>query len=255
MVRMFDLLIIGFGGIIGTGLLAQPDLTYYFEQGNAAYRQQDYAAAIDWYQKILEQGYESPEVYFNLGNCHFKRGEVGKAILYFEKAQKLAPDDADIAFNLELTRLRIIDRVDVPPRFFLFQWWDTIKYFWTPAQWARVFLALWMGFFFLGVVYLYVSREQIRQWVKSLLWILGMMAVMAGYFFVVNAREDSRRIQAIVMGPSVTVYSAPEENSTEMFIIHEGLKVEVKEQRAGWAKIVLPDGKQGWIREEQLAVI
>ncbi|NOX37136.1 MAG: tetratricopeptide repeat protein [Calditrichaeota bacterium] len=236
-------------------IAAQSGIGYYFEQGNAAYRQQDYAAAIEWYQKILEMGYESPEVYFNLGNCYFKQNDIGRAILYYEKARRLAPDDPDVAFNLELTNLKVIDRVELPPRFFLFEWWDAVKYFWTPAQWARLFMIFWIGFFLLAGVSLYLSRERLRRLVKTGLWVLGILVLLSGYFLWVNAREEARRIQAVVLQPSVTVYSAPEENSTEIFIVHEGLKVDVKEQRGDWARIVLPDGKQGWIRKEQLGII
>ena len=43
-----------------------------FNQGNSAYQNQDFEAALTAYSSILETGFESADLFYNTGNCHFK---------------------------------------------------------------------------------------------------------------------------------------------------------------------------------------
>ncbi len=56
------------------------------------------------------------------------------------------------------------------------------------------------------------------------------------------------RNEAIVLAPSVTVRSTPSESGTSLFILHEGRKVEIKDNSMReWKEIRLEDGKVGWV--------
>lgn len=51
------------------------------------------------------------------------------------------------------------------------------------------------------------------------------------------------RSDAIIMTPSVTVKSTPNESGTDLFIIHEGRKVSIKDNSMKeWKEIKLEDG-------------
>ena len=54
--------------------------------------------------------------------------------------------------------------------------------------------------------------------------------------------------QAIVFSSSVTVKSGPVEQSSSLFVIHDGTKVNVLENSNGWMKISLLNGNIGWIK-------
>ena len=57
---------------------------------------------------------------------------------------------------------------------------------------------------------------------------------------------DSRA--AIVTAPSVSVKSSPSDRSTDLFLIHEGSKVEILDASMGeWMEVKFEEGKQGWI--------
>ncbi len=59
--------------------------------------------------------------------------------------------------------------------------------------------------------------------------------------------ELLNRNNAIVLTPSVTVRSTPSESGTSLFILHEGRKVEIKDNSMReWKEIRLEDGKVGW---------
>ena len=67
---------------------------------------------------------------------------------------------------------------------------------------------------------------------------------------------DVFRNEAIVMNPSVTVRSTPSESGTSLFILHEGRKVNVKDNSMKeWKEIHLEDGKVGWVPASAIEVI
>ena len=59
----------------------------------------------------------------------------------------------------------------------------------------------------------------------------------------------------IVTTPSVNVKSEPQESGTTLYVIHEGLKVELLNEMGEWSNISLPDKKQGWIKTKFLMPI
>ena len=52
---------------------------------------------------------------------------------------------------------------------------------------------------------------------------------------------------AIVFEPVVTGTSSPGTGGNELFVIHEGTKVEVIDKLGEWYEIKLSDGTVGWI--------
>ncbi len=235
--------------------LGAQDFNELFQNANQAYRAQAFDEAIELYMKILSEGYHSKEIYFNLGNCYFRLNQIGEAILYYEKALKINPQDNDIRYNLELANLRVIDRIELPPQFILFQWWDNLKLFFSIDQLTRL-IAL---FFFAAIVslilWLFVKRYRIRRWFLMICTLFGLVTIFWVYILVVRVREYNSFRQAIVLPYTVTIMSAPDENSTDVFLLHEGVKVHLEEQRGDWVKISLPDGKSGWLRSDNLGII
>ena len=52
------------------------------------------------------------------------------------------------------------------------------------------------------------------------------------------------------MAPSSIVKSEPNESSTNLFLIHEGLKVQLLESDNNWTEVKMPDGNVGWLKNE-----
>ena len=67
---------------------------------------------------------------------------------------------------------------------------------------------------------------------------------------VINSTSD-----AIITDVVVTAKSSPDDSGTDLFRIHEGLKVSVKDKSLDWVEIRLSDGRVGWIKAEALEVI
>lgn len=66
------------------------------EEADQAYQANDFAAAIEKYEAILNTEGESADVYYNLGNSYYKEKNIAKAVLNYERALLLNPGDADI---------------------------------------------------------------------------------------------------------------------------------------------------------------
>ena len=61
------------------------------------------------------------------------------------------------------------------------------------------------------------------------------------------APEAIDRTSAVVLRDAVAVKSSPDQNSTDLFILHEGTKVEISDRLNGWCEITIADGKKGWM--------
>jgi len=233
----------------------QSGTKHFFERGNQAYRDGDYQGALEWYGKIVSAGYESSQVYYNMGNCYYKLDQIGLAILFYEKAFKINPRDREIKFNLELANLKVVDRLESPPQFFLFDWWDKIKTYFNIDQWTKLVAALYVFTILMLILFIFLRFHPLRRIVLSVLIVFAALTVFASYLLFLNVREEAENTGAIVLVSSVNVLSAPNENSTDVFVLHEGVKVILSDQRGEWVEITLPDGKSGWMKREMIGII
>ena len=75
-----------------------------------------------------------------------------------------------------------------------------------------------------------------------------VLVILSNVFAAQQKGELMERNEAIVLVPSVTVRSTPSESGTSLFILHEGRKVEIKDNSMReWKEIRLEDGKVGWV--------
>ena len=224
-------------------------------QGDSAYMRNDYASAIQIYESLLKKG-EAAEVYYNLGNSYYKADDIAKAILNYERALLLQPGNADIRANLEIARSKTIDKVVSVPDIFFVAWVKSLTNCLSVDAWAK----LGIVFFILLLISfsLFFSSKQII-WQKSG-FIAGILflvfTVLSNIFASEQKSELLDRNDAIVLSPSVTVRSTPSESGTGLFVLHEGHKIEIKDNSMReWKEIRLEDGKVGWIPASAIEVI
>jgi ABC-type multidrug transport system fused ATPase/permease subunit len=231
------------------------EINQLFTQANQQYRAGNFKTAIKLYESILKQGYESAAVYYNLGNSYFRENHIGLAVLNYEKAQKLKPRDADIQYNLELANLKVVDRVELPPRFFLFEWWSRFKNYFSMNQLAYLMVILFFISIVLIIAWLFIANDRIRRILVGVTIFTVLVTILFASIFFMRLRETSRHPEAVILAQTVNVFSAPDETSTNVFVLHEGSKVALDDQRGEWVKMSLPDGKTGWIRNEAIGII
>lgn len=226
-----------------------------FDQANQLYRSGEVQKAMETYEYIISSGFESPELYYNLGNVYFKLNNIPAAILNYERAKRLAPNDEDISYNLRLSTLRIVDKIDPIPQFFFVEWWYGLINMNSADGWAVLGIGSLWGAALTGFLFLIARSTSPRRITFSVALLCILLSVVSFVGVVHRAFIEQNEQTAVIFSPSISVKSAPDEQSTDLFILHEGVKVELLDSVADWKKIRLADGKIGWLPAKVLQVI
>ena len=226
-----------------------------FQQGNEYFQQKHYKKAIETYENLVQSGYEGASLYYNLGNAYYRTGQVGYAILYYEKALKLSPGDDDIVHNLSLANLKIIDKVESLPEFFLFQWWEGILSFFSSSGWTIVAYIFYLALIFSIGCYFFVMNP-LRQKIILITGVVTLfLFVAAAVLLTVKLNREFKVKKGIIVENTVNVKISPDSGSNDAFIVHEGLKVALEDKVDNWIKVRLQDGKIGWIPDGDVKII
>lgn len=225
------------------------------QAGDSAYLNEDYNSAIQIYEALLRNG-EAMEVYYNLGNSYYKTQDYAHAILNYERALLLSPGNSDVRFNLDLARSKTVDRENTVSEIFFMTWIKAITNRLSSDAWARWGIAFFILLLAGTGVYLFSRDIRLRK--------IGFTVAALGLLFCIlsNVCANSQknrlvdRHEAIIMQPSVTVRSTPSDSGTELFVLHEGHKVNITDDSMqGWKEIRIADGKKGWVSTEAIEVI
>lgn len=236
-------------------LFAREDQTQLWEKANAFYTTEEYQQAISLYEQILSSGEESAKLYFNLGNAYYKAGDVNKAILNYERAKLLAPHDEDIDFNLQIANQFVVTTIESLPQPFFLRWRTSVINRYPADTWAYISISAFLIFLILLGLFIFSRRVPIR---RISFWV-GIFVVVFSAFTYSFASKQKKKIDernsAIVFCPRVTVKSSPTETGTDLFLIYEGLKIEITDSLNTWKEIKLSDGNQGWLPDSCIVKI
>lgn len=230
-------------------VFAQADL---LQKANELYTKEQFKHSIDVYNQILMTNMESPEVYFNLGNAYYKTGQYTLAILNYERAKLLAPDDEDINFNLQVANQKVVDSIQELPGIFVVRWWNSLVNSQTTDGWAILSILSFVIFLTMLGFYFFAKTSEVK---RITFWSGCFLIVFTIFSWSSAAKQKSRLVnhsEAIVMQPTVTVKSSPTETGTNLFVVHEGLKVKITDKLGDWVEIKLADGNKGWLLLESI---
>jgi tetratricopeptide (TPR) repeat protein len=223
-----------------------------FEEANLQYKEGRYSEALAIYTELVESGLEHENLYYNLGNTAYKSNQIALSIWAYEKALKIKPADKDIKHNLQLANLKIKDRVVATPKFFIVEWFSSLSLVLSSNRWALISI---LSVFFAIVsllFYLFSSNLLFRKsgFYKFVIFIF--IAFLTLIFAKVTSKQP---LEAIVFAYSTTAKSEPLLSSSDLFIIHEGIKVRVVDEDDNWMLIELPNEMKGWIKKSDLRIL
>lgn len=242
------LFLIIFKMALGGGLTPQAMI----DSATNAYTKGQYESAIKWYEQVLSTGQESAGIYYNLGNAWFKLNEMAQAIYNYEKALLLDPSDEDILFNLKIANSRIVDKIDVVPDLFFERWWKSLYTLFPGDTWAWLSI-LFTALFLIALGLFVLSVKSVQKKVGFYSALLFLFLTFFGYAFAYkNHFRQSHHTHGIVFEPSVTVKSSPDENSVDLFVLHEGTKVQLSDSLNSWVKIKIANGSVGWMPSQAI---
>ena len=226
-------------------LLAQSD----FDIANAAYADGRYAEAAAGYTALLAEG-EDETLYYNLGNAEFKQGELAQAILNYERALRLRPNYKDAQYNLAFAQSKITDNI-VEQDFFLSAWARTVRNNLRERTWLTMSISLFiLGL--IGILFFLLGREiWLRKSAFHIAWIALLFSLISGLNAYSLHSRDTQRNEAIITQGVVNAKSSPDRSGTDLFTLHEGTKVTIRETLGEWCNIRVGNN-EGWIKQQNM---
>lgn len=225
-----------------------------FARGNAAAAAGDWKSAVQHYEEAerLLPG-RSAALSLDLGTAYAQLGELGPATYHLRRAlQPQAEASADVAEaarrNLGVVRQRAevaaaagelqIDRPET--------WRDAAL----SALRSAVFGWLSLGAGWLALAVWFV-RGRLRAAGRGVAQ--GAAAVLAAVYLVIGGlhayalRSELAAPQAIVLPAKLEAREGPGNHRKAMFAVQGGSRVRIVERGAGWTRVRLPGGLEGWV--------
>ena len=227
------------------------NINLHYEEGLDAYRNNQYDLAIQEFETILDDNWESPELYYNLGNSFYRNGNTSGAVWSYESCLKLWPSHKDAEYNLKLANLKVKDRVDLPHPPIYLKWYMGIKERYSPSIWINITLII------LLLLSFSITIPKLLL-IRSLNYIRGLFTTLFFFslFFAIHSIWTENTVDlGVIYYPSIEVRSEPNTFSARLFEVHEGLKVSVNQTSVNWVEIELLDGKSGWVENQQIRLI
>ncbi len=218
-----------------------------YEKALTEYQNNNFQESLDIFNKLIASGYSSFKLYYNAGNAAFKTGDIPSSILNYEKALLLKPFNEDAKYNLEIARTYTIDKLEVIPEVFFVRWFKMFSLLLHTNIWAAISLVCFALSLALLAVFLFSARYRLKKLTFMGAVITFVISLLSFTLAIMNKSLTSNNNEAIVFEPVVTGTSSPGSGGNELFVIHEGTRVEIEDKLGEWYEIKLSDGSVGWV--------
>ncbi len=251
-------------GLLLLGLLILPALCKAAEQvspdslkaqADKAFSEEKYEEAAKLYHRIADS-VASVNVYYNLGCTYYRLDDMAHSVLWFERALKLDPADEDIEANLLLAREKTIDRIASKHNFVMLDIFHRVANTLNMNQWAWTCLGFFVFTLMALALFLLSSRISVRKggFFASILFLL--LCIMGNVCALYQKHAGNNHDAGVIMTSVVTVKSTPSEGGNDLFLLHEGTRIEIRDgSLKDWAEIKIADGKVGWIQKKHFVII
>ena len=222
---------------LASGAEAPPAAPTAFERGVEAYAEQRYVDARREFAATAERTPRSADAWANYGTSALALGDTAGAVLGWQRALRLEPTAGDVRARLEsIRRVAPTDPAWVPP----------------VPRWMLPGLAalLWVGAWIALAARIRGGGRWLRDWAVG----AGAMALLAAGAAWETERRVAGRDLAVIAGdgPLRTLPALAAERSGLSSVGEVGRL----DQRSGdWARLVLPDGREGWVERQRLLPI
>lgn len=213
-----------------------------FNEGN-------YLAAVNEYQKQIDEGNKGSYAYYNLANSYFKAGDLDKALVNYYRAFRINPRDKDILNNLDFT-MRKTGQTLIPesmPRsvFILY------NYFSLAELKGLAFISLWI--FAISFTF-FVSFKYRPLLFKVVITAFCILIFFTGFYFL-RAKQDLQDL-AVVIAPRAELRSGPSENFPVALNVPRAQLLKVYDKKGDWVEVSADDKSAlTWVQNKYIEVI
>lgn len=213
-------------------------------QASDAFLRGDFLAAADLFQSAADEAPEQGALAYNAALAAYELGDRGRAVLYALRAQYLMPGDSDLQALLGLVRA---DSAETPATF-ADQLFALIE-----EQQAAITIAA-LGTWYLGfAVMTWAVWRKFKPLMYSGLVMLAIALLLAAAPAILSLR-DSTYPRAVVMRSEQSM-SGPGSDYLAFTEFAAGTEVRIRDEDAGWLRVVSRSGRHGWLPRDALARI
>lgn len=224
-------------------------------QADSVYSHEQYEKAIKLYEK-LANNITNYEICYNLGCSYYRVDNIAKSVLWLERASRLNPSDEDVQFNLALVRNKTIDKITPKHEMIIISIFKKLVNIMSLESWSVACISLFiLSFVFISLFFFsnVLTLRKVGLFMFALCFVLCVLGNICAYQ---QRSMASNHVNGIIMSPAVTVKSTPTDSGSDLFVIHEGTFVEIKDSSMkDWLEIQIADGKVGWIPKKTLELI
>lgn len=233
-------------------LQAQNHFDELFKKGISLYSQKKYEKALTTFKELEKEGKVNGEVYYNIGNCYYRLNKPALALYYYELAKLYLGNDPDLIHNIEVIHKRLPGLIKVPPKLFIIRWWnsffDSVNVTFLIII-LTILLLIFNIFFLLKLVY---RHSRLIILLNKITWGIALFIFLILLSIYFEWKHDYTHQFGIIMEQKVAVKNEPFDESSTLYYIRQGQKVELLRKIKGWQEILLPDGNKGWIKKNEV---
>lgn len=215
------------------------------EVARSAYEAADYAAAVVLYQSLLADGIQNAAVYQNLGSAFYHTGEQGHALVNYLRAHQLEPRYAPLDALIARIRAERIDRLR--PEAELIDLAGTLTNAVLTLRELEL-LAFLMWTAWCGLLAQGMLRAIGWKRLRLPFAVMTLLLIIVLGILLLRQYVTYQRPQAVVVALSAEVMSGPGESYLPLYALYAAAELRLHEVRGEWARFMLADGRQGWIR-------
>lgn len=214
-------------------------------------------SAREW-QRVIDAGASNGTVHFNLGNAYLQSGDLGRAIASYLRAERSMPGDPDLEQNLSQAR-SAVQQAFAPGGSTLLvdsvvRWWHIFP-MWVRQggawlAWGVFWTVLLLQFLAPARVGGTRTRDSVRK--LTLACSLAVWCLLGGTLIAEEA-VHAMRPRGVVVASDVQLRKGNGDGFDPAYAesLTPGVEFSIREERPGWLRIELPDGRSGWIKGAQ----
>jgi tetratricopeptide (TPR) repeat protein len=216
------------------------DAQKLFAQANDAYLAGKPDEAVTGYEKLLADGYVSPDVEYNLGTALLAQQKIGRSVLMLERARRLAPGEEDIQANLDKARRELVDKVAGGGE-------EPLGERLAGLLPATLTAGLFLGAY--ALFWLMMLGRLLWGWTGATLPVAALALVAAlplGGLTALQAYQRTQVHDAVIQQSPLKVREGPNKSSKVSFELHEGTQARVLDREGDFVRLRLKNGLEGW---------
>jgi hypothetical protein len=232
---------------------AAGDYNTLWQNGNTAYQQKKYDSALYFYEQLSALKPRNAELYYNIGNTYYRLNRIAFAVLNYERALKIDPEYKEAKENLALAQSRISNNIHATGNIFFIQWWESLTRQDMATQWS-VWAFVTFIIFMVILLFKAIKKTAIARTPVQVLGILALVFCCCLGLALVATNNSTQTTGAVVMQNDAPLMNA-DLKGKPLLLVPEGTTVKIKNEKPDWVEVTLPDGRDGWLRQNLVTKI